>query len=247
MGSYQRFDPAPKPGGRYRALDRRAVVNALFYVVDGGMKWRRLPHVYPKWPRVYWCFRQWRDSGAWQRLHDTLCARVRQPAGRHTHPTAGWLDSQSVKITALGGERGYDKGKNVQGRKRHMLVDTLGLLLAVLITAAAVSDPAGARLLWARLGGACKKRRLLWGDGTYRGQLVEWVARHMHFVLRPVLRPEGCKGFMRLPRRWVVERTWAWLNQSRRLSKDYERLPKSSEAMISLSMTRLMLRRLTAT
>jgi putative transposase len=110
-----------------------------------------------------------------------------------------------------------------------------------------VSDPAGAHLLFARLSGAGKKLRLIWVDGTYRGHLVEWVAQHMRFVLRVTLRPEGCKGFVLLPRRWVVERTWAWLNQSRRLSKDYERLPKSSEAMIYLSMTRLMLRRLTET
>ena len=172
---------------------------------------------------------------------------MRQQAGRHKHPTAGCLDSPSVKTTELGGERGYDKGKNVTGRKRHLWVDTLGLLMAVLVTAAAVSDPTGARLLFARLGGACKKLRLLWVDGGYRGQLVEWVSQHMRFVLRGTLRPEGTKGFVLLPRRWVVERTLAWLNQSRRLSKDYERLPKSSEAMIYLSMTRLMLRRLTAT
>jgi len=125
-------------------------------------------------------------------------------------------------------------------------VDTLGLLMAVIVTAASVSDPAGARLLFARLGGACKKLRLLWVDGSYRGQLVEWVSHHMRFVLRVTLRPEGAKGFVLLPRRWVVERTLAWLNQSRRLSKDYERLPQSSEAMIYLSMMRLMLRRLTA-
>ena len=137
--------------------------------------------------------------------------------------------------------------------QRYWVLDTLlcgavlGLLMAVMVTAASVSDPAGARLLFARLGGACKKLRLLWVDGIYRGQLVEWVAQHMRFVLRPVLRPDGCKGFVLLPRRWVVERTLAWLNQSRRLSKDYERLPKSSEAMIYLSMTRLMLRRLVAT
>jgi putative transposase len=238
--------PPPKPGGRHRELDMRAVVNAIFDVVDGGSKGRMLPHEYPKWPRVYWYCSQWRDSGDWPRLHDTLRAPVRQQAGRPKHPTAGCRDSQSVTTTALGGERGYAKGKNVTGRQRPLLVDTLGLLMAVLVTAAAVSAPAGARLLFARLGGACKKLRLLWSDGTYRGQWVAWVIQHMRFVLRVTFRPEGAKGFVLLPRRWVVERTLAWLNQSRRLSKDYERLPKSSEAIMYLAMTRLMLRRLAA-
>ncbi len=225
----------------------RAVVNTIFSVVEGGITWRMLPREYPKWPSVYWYFSQWRDSGDWPRLHDPLRARVRQQAGRHKHPTAGCVDSQRVKTTELGGERGDDKGKNVTGRQRHLWVDTLGLLMAVVVTAAAVSDPAGARLLFARLGGACKKLRWLWVDGGYRGQLVEWVSQHLRCVLRVTLRPEGAQGFVLLPRRWVVERTLAWLNQSCRFSKDYARLPQSSETMIYLSMTRLMLRRLTAT
>ena len=227
--------------------EMRAVVHAIFYVVDGGITWRMLPHAYPQWPSVDWYCSQWRDSGDWQRLHDTLRAQGRQQAGRHKHPTAGCLDSQSVKTTALGGERGDDKGKNVTGRKRHGLVDTLGFRMAVMVTAASVSDPAGACRLFARLGGACKKLRLLWVDGGYRGQLMAWVNQQRRFVLRVTLPPEGARGFVLRSRRRVVERTLAWLNQSRRLSKDCERSPKSSEAMIYLSMTRLMLRRLTAT
>jgi putative transposase len=198
----------------------RQVINGILYVVVGGVQWRLLPREYPAWKSVYHYFRCWRADGTWKRIHGTLRAQVRRQAGRHKHPTAGALDSQSVPTTQVGGIRGYDAGKNVKGRKRHLLVDTLGLVLAVVVTAACVSDPAGARLLFKRLGGACKKLRRVWVDGTYRGELLLWVMTHLWFVLEPVLRSAGQKGFVLLPHRWVVERTFAWLTQCRRLSKD---------------------------
>lgn len=236
--------PNAKPGGRPRAVDMRQVLNAILYLVVSGVQWRLLPTSYPKWQTVYTYFRQWRDDGTWQRIHDTLRAAVRRRAGRHKHPTAGCLDSQSVKTAHVTGVRGFDAGKHVKGRKRHVLVDTLGLVLAVLVTSAALSDGAGARQLLARLTGACKKLRRIWVDGSYRTGLQRWVRERCSFVLVPVMHTQPRSGFQVLPRRWVVERTFAWLTQCRRLGKDYERLPTSSAAFIYLAMTRLMLRRL---
>lgn len=236
--------PPAKPGGRPRSLAMRQVINAILYIVVTGIQWRMLPKDYPKWQSVYTYFRRWRADGTWQRIHDTLRAEVRRQEGRHKHPTAGALDSQSVKTTQIAGERGYDAGKKVNGRKRHILVDTLGLLLVVVVTAASVSENAGARQVLSRLGGAGKKLRRIWVDGGYRGTLLEWAWARLRIVLEPVRRPPGQKGFVLLARRWVAERTFAWLTQCRRLSKDYERLPESSEAWISIAMIRLMLRRL---
>lgn len=237
--------PAAKSGGRPRSLDMRLVINAILYVVVGGIQWRMLPKEYPNWQSVYYYFRSWRDDGTWQRIHDTLRAEVRRQQGRHKHPTAGCLDSQTVKTGVTpDGVRGFDGGKLITGRKRHLLVDTCGFLLAVVVTAACVQDRDGARLLLAQLAGFCKKLRLIWVDGSYRGALLDWVAQRFAFRLQPVLRSDDQKGFVLLPQRWIVERTFAWLGLHRRLSKDFERLPASSEAFIYIAMTRIMLRQL---
>ncbi len=236
--------PPAKEGGRPRTLDMRLVLNAMLYVLIGGIQWRMLPREYPNWKSVYHDFRLWQKDGTWKRIHDTLRAKVRRKAGKHKHPTAGCLDSQSVKSTYIKGGRGFDNGKKRGGRKRHLLVDTLGLLLAVLVTTADVSDPAGARLLLLWLSGSCKKLRRIWVDGTYRGTLLEWVSARFKFVLHPVLRSDDQKGFVVLPKRWIVERTFAWLNRCRRLSKDYEELTQTNEAFVYLAMIRLMANRL---
>lgn len=235
--------PAVKARGRPRELELRQVVNAILYLVVGGIQWRMLPREYPCWQSVYYYFRRWQQDGTWLRLHEQLRARTRQKAGRHKHPTAGSLDSQSVRCTHTASTRGFDTAKRLVGRKRHILVDTLGLLLTVRVTSAAVADRDAARSLLRRLAGSCKKLRRIWVDGGYRGPLVLWVAQNFRFCLQLVLRTKE-QAFVILPRRWVVERTFAWLGFNRRLSRDYQRLTQTSETIIYLTMMRLMLRRL---
>jgi putative transposase len=240
----------PEPGGgRPRKTDMRDVLDALLYILRTGCQWRYLPGDFPPKSTVWRYFDRWRSDGTLDRVHDVLRRKVRT-AGKPYHPrTSASVDSQSVDTTSGGEQRGRDNAKNVDGRKRHIVVDSMGLLLAVLVTAASVDDAAAAPELFARLGGQpVGKVVRMYADNKYHNfKLYEWVEANAGWGLTLIRRHEGQRGWVRLPIRWTVERTFAWLGKCRRLSKDRERSVRSSEAFVKLAMIHLMLNRLKPT
>ena len=237
----------PKPAKRGRPLvDRRRIIDAILYWVKCGCPWRYLPSDFPHWKTVYHVFRQWVNNHLWAALNDALRVLVRKTHGKRSRPTAAILDSQSVKSAGHGGPVGYDAGKRIKGRKRHLLVDTLGLVLGVAVTPADITERAGAQMLLSQVLGWVTWLRILWVDGGYTGEaFAQWVKG-----LRPKLHVEVVKrsddlaGFKALPHRWVVERTFGWLMRQRRLVRDYETTESSAEAWIYIAMIRIQLRRL---
>src|SRR5438045_1300783 len=245
--------PVPKSGkakrGRPIKLDRRSLINAIFYVVRSGCAWRLLPKDFGPWQTVYGYFRVWSQDWTWTFIHDTLRDWLRKTEERKVAPTAAIVDSQSVKTPDQAGERGYDAGKKIKGRKRHLAVDSLGLILAMRITSAAVQDRDAAKSLIPRMTSMYQRVQVIWADGGYLGALVQWVKQLRPFGklrLEIVRRCDHLKGFKVLPKRWIIERTFAWLFKSRRLCRDYEVRLDHSEAMIRICMIRLMVRRLAA-
>ncbi|MFI6289919.1 IS5 family transposase [Streptomyces sp. NPDC051018] len=233
-------------GGRPEGYCHRVMLDAVFYVVDNGIKWRDMPVDFPAWDRVYAFWRRWRRTGLIGELHDRLRGKVREGAGRDPEPTAAVIDSQSVKADAVVGadSRGYDGGKKINGRRRHLICDTIGLFLQIRVLPAHVTDRQAAADMLPALRERFPTITKLWADGGYTGVLVTWALAVLQLIVTVVRRSDDVKGFVVLPRRWVVERSFGWLLRSRRLARDYERRCDSSEAMILWSMTMLMTRRL---
>ena len=228
-----------------RPINRRRVINAIFYVVRTGCQWRMLPKDFPNWSTVYGIFWKWRHAGVWQEIHDALRAKTRKAAGKKSTPAVAIVDSQSIRTAEGGEKRGYDAAKKITGRKRRLAVDTLGLLLAIVVHRADCQDQDGAKWVIEKLGEHFHRIKVVFGDGAYgRAGLPNWVLETFGWILQTVLRPVGVKGFVVLPKRWIVERTFAWLARHRRHGKDYEKTTDSSEAITYIAMISLMSKRL---
>lgn len=238
--------PLPSALGRREKHPRRQIVNAILYVLRTGCAWRYLPKDFPPWETVFWYFCRWRKDGTVDRVHNALRDRVRDAAGRDPMASAGIVDSQSVKGADTVGKdsRGYDAGKRVNGRKRHIVTDTLGLLLIVMVTAASVQDRDGGKVVLERLRFVMPSVAHIWADGGYAGKLVAYAAKVLRRTVEVVRKKQGQRTFEVAPRRWVVERTLSWIVRCRRLVCDYERLPVHSEAMVKWAMIGIMTRRL---
>lgn len=241
--------PPPKTGGRNREVDMWQVLNAIFYILVEGVRWRGLPGDFPPWQTVYTYFRNWRIDGTWLLIHDTIRDWTRIEMERHPSPSEGAIDSQSVKSAAgVSTSVGFDGGKLIKGRKRFITVDTLGLVLRVLVTAANVDERSGGKQVLKRLKQSnlrISRLTTIWVDGGFGGEpFLQWVMDFCRWIVQVVLRPEQTKGFVLLKKRWVVERTFGWLMGCRRLVRDYELLPQTSETFMYLAMIRIMVRRL---
>ena len=244
--------PHPQEG-RPRVWPLREILNAIFYIVRSGCAWRLLPHDLPPWKTVYTQFWRWRQAGLWKKINAALVEQVRQQAGREPQPSAAVIDSQSVKSAAGGDELGVDVHKQTHGRKRHIIVDTLGLLLLVIVHSASIPDGNGGKQTLQALFEQIKRSvynrwcrlKKIWADGAYE-DITTFVQKQFGWNLEVVRRPAGTKGFVVLTRRWVVERTFAWLTRFRRLARDYERRTSTSEAMIYIASIRRMTKLLAA-